>query len=224
MHKKWNELVPELWSGNTDCTSASNSTSSHSTTTTTNNNNATRHRYRLVPYEEAANDGRYTRFICRLHTGTPGQSRADLAETLSEFPSITNLLPFANTTIAMACFWDEARRMKNFGLQSCSFYGPSPRNRRILLRKKLRRRLRLTRPMSCLGWKPVYDGKKCLSDSCAYRRAMWPSMRSRHRHRWPYQISVLGPTRRRRKTHLISACLWASATFRTRGIPKGKST
>jgi hypothetical protein len=83
-----NELAPELWSDHTGRNSTSTSTStnnsSHSTAAT---NNATRHhRYRLVPYEQAADDGRYTRFICRFHTWTHDQSRVDLAETLSEYP------------------------------------------------------------------------------------------------------------------------------------------
>lgn len=59
-------------------------------------NQSTTPRYRLAPYEEAAPDGQWTRFICRFHATdvsslpldqkTPTVSTVILGETLSTFP------------------------------------------------------------------------------------------------------------------------------------------
>jgi hypothetical protein len=53
-------LAPELWHPPADTTDTSTSTSSSSAQTQTP-------RYRLAPYNEAATDGMFTRFICRFH-------------------------------------------------------------------------------------------------------------------------------------------------------------
>ena len=78
--KRAMEMAPNLWHPNATYDNGS----------TENQDEDDTPRYRLVPYELASSNGRFTRFICRFHMTTAMDGDASvtvvLGETLSEYP------------------------------------------------------------------------------------------------------------------------------------------
>lgn len=251
-------LAPELWQPeNSDSASVSQGIQQQQST-----------RYRLAPYDEASDDGMYTRFICRFHaTDLTGESPQTLllGETLSEFPFNYELVSYRKGQQTLIT--PKGKDSRLFWASNIRFDCPLPSN------TALRQHVAAGSTILSDGTPTVYVDLIPIRTSVRYNelymteemigpRDTWAMDSFNATLRWgdrnvlprieasgrwenipvclpprlpesetmtntavsPPVVSKDDAAPTTTKPHYLSACLWASAEFKTRGIKKGATT
>jgi hypothetical protein len=220
-------------------------------------------RYRLAPYNEAAADGMFTRFICRFHATdlTEGSPQTVLlGETLSEFPFNYELVSYRKGQHTLIT--PKGKDSRLFWASNIRFNCPLPSG------EELRRQVASGETILSDGTPTVYVDLIPIRTSVRYDelyltedmigpREGWGMQEFNASERWgernvlprieasgrwenipiclPPQLSENAGTAKEpslpapeakitTKPHYLSACLWASAEFKTRGVKKGATT
>jgi len=221
-------------------------------------------RYRLAPFEESAEDGQETRFICRFHATNFSDDDSPqtvlLGETLSQFPFNYEFVSYRKkdeTTIT-----PKGKDNKMFWTSNLRFECPVPDLKGLaeaiasgdtilsdgtptvlvdLIPIRTPPRFGpgefhfpegMIRPDNSI----VFDATKRWGDHNVMPRVeasgRWenipvclpPSIGSKVEAAQPQAREVSAVTAPKTKPHILSACLWASASFRTRGTGQAPTT
>jgi hypothetical protein len=206
-------------------------------------------RYRLSPVEDASPDGRYTRFICRFHSVDfeTGQD-VILDETLSVYPFNYELAAYRKGQVSLHT--PKGKDTTFFWTSNLRFDCPVPESLQSLVASGSTVLSDQT-PTLWLDIVPIrtppryldmHFGREVLGpfDQWAYGVRPWNATlywgsshvvpRVEASGRWtnlPICKPPSAPTPKEtttEKPHYLSACLWASAEFKTRGLKKGGTT
>lgn len=203
-------------------------------------------RYRLSDMSSASSTGKYTRFICKFHTTSSDGNRIDLGETLSLYPFNYELASYRKALHDSGMLSSKGKDNSKFWTATLLFSCPLPATTKTVVKTMVLnntderplfhvdvipirtppRFLKTTQnnggfylPKELVG--PKHIGTFDPHTSWGENHVLPPVEASG---RWenlpvcPVKSSVQETTPPRKpKPHLLSACLWASAIYHTRG-------
>ena len=221
------KLAPELWTDDNTYFSSKQS------------------RYRLVPIEEADEDGKYTRFICRFTTIDPDTSKVLFVdETLSQYPFNYEFLAYRKG--AKPLWTEKAKDSTLFWTSTILFDCPVPQgwHERVANGDTI---LSDGTPTLFVNLIPIRTSPRRnevhLSEDLIGPLSEWEASRFDPLNSWgtkqvlplveasgrienlpicyppsPFRGKEVKKIGKSDKPHFLSACLWASAKFKTRGV------
>eukprot|EP00980_Cylindrotheca_fusiformis_P022629 scaffold9523_cov103-Cylindrotheca_fusiformis.AAC.6 len=202
-------------------------------------------RYRLSTYQDASEDGKFTRFICKFHTS----SGTHLGETLSVYPFNYELAAYRKTNTDFGLLTSKGKDNTKFWTSTLLFSCPLPPKAKTLAAAAMT--THKDKPMFHVDVIPIrtpprfsassmdvghYFPKEMVGDE--HVGSFDPARAWGNNHvlppvgnsgRWENlpicPVSSSTPAlplaeKETAKPHLLSACLWASAAYQTRGTDK----
>lgn len=204
-------------------------------------------RYRLSTFQDASKDGRFTRFICKFHTSSFDSQRIQIGETLSEYPFNYELAAYRKKKSDVGMLTNKGKDNAKFWTSTLLFSCPLPEDAKDLAAAALQANRNTpmfhvdiipirTPPRFPINGKDegFYLPEGLVGSN--HKGGFDPAVAWGKEHvlppveasgRWenlpicPIPLSNLSPpssdSTASKKPHLLSACLWASAAYQTRG-------